>query len=54
MDKNTLICGDNLSALDDLVKKEIGVDLICLYPHFLVNDITKRFGKTRAEKMKKN
>jgi hypothetical protein len=28
VDKNLLICGDNLSALDDLVKKGIKVLLV--------------------------
>ena len=37
MDKNLLICGDNLSALDDLVKKGIKVDLIYLDPPFFSN-----------------
>ncbi len=35
--KNLLICGDNLSALDDLVKKNIKVDLIYLDPPFFSN-----------------
>jgi DNA modification methylase len=35
--KNLLICGDNLTALDDLIKKEIQVDLIYLDPPFFSN-----------------
>jgi len=35
--KNLLICGDNLSALDDLIKKGIKVDLIYLDPPFFSN-----------------
>ena len=34
LNKNLLICGDNLKALDDLKKKEIKVDLIYLDPPF--------------------
>lgn len=32
--KNLLICGDNLKALDDLVKKGIKADLVYLDPPF--------------------
>jgi DNA modification methylase len=35
--KNLLICGDNLSALDDLIKKGIRADLIYLDPPFFSN-----------------
>ncbi len=35
--KNLLICGDNLNALDDLIKKGIKVDLIYLDPPFFSN-----------------
>ena len=35
--KNLLICGDNLNALDDLVKEGIKVDLIYLDPPFFSN-----------------
>jgi len=35
--KNLLICGDNLTALDDLIKKGIKVDLIYLDPPFFSN-----------------
>lgn len=35
--KNLLICGDNLNALDDLVKQKIKVDLIYLDPPFFSN-----------------
>jgi len=35
--KNLLICGDNLEALDDLIKKGIQVDLIYLDPPFFSN-----------------
>lgn len=34
---NRLICGDNLRALDDLIKEEIKVDLIYLDPPFFSN-----------------
>jgi DNA modification methylase len=37
LEKNLLICGDNLNALDDLIKKEIKVDLIYLDPPFFSN-----------------
>jgi len=37
MDKNLLICGDNLSALDDLIKKGMQADLIYLDPPFFSN-----------------
>ncbi|MEN6559276.1 MAG: site-specific DNA-methyltransferase [Acidobacteriota bacterium] len=37
LDKNLLICADNLSALDDLVKKGIKADLIYLDPPFFSN-----------------
>jgi DNA modification methylase len=37
MDKNILICGDNLKALDDLIKKGTKVDLIYLDPPFFSN-----------------
>jgi len=37
MDKNLLICGDNLNALDDLIKKGIKADLIYLDPPFFSN-----------------
>jgi len=39
--KNLLICGDNLEALDDLIKKGIQVDLIYLDPPFLAIDIMR-------------
>lgn len=35
--KNLLICGDNLQALDDLIKQNIKVDLIYLDPPFFSN-----------------
>jgi len=35
--KNLLICGDNLTVLDDLIKKGIKVDLIYLDPPFFSN-----------------
>lgn len=35
--KNLLICGDNLNALDDLIKKGIQADLIYLDPPFFSN-----------------
>jgi DNA modification methylase len=35
--RNLLICGDNLTALDDLIKKGIKVDLIYLDPPFFSN-----------------
>lgn len=35
--KNLLICGDNLKALDDLIKQDIKVDLIYLDPPFFSN-----------------
>ena len=35
--KNLLICGDNLSALDDLIKKGLRADLIYLDPPFFSN-----------------
>ena len=35
--KNLLICGDNLKALDDLIKQGIKVDLIYLDPPFFSN-----------------
>jgi len=35
--KNLLICGDNLTALDDLIKKGIRADLIYLDPPFFSN-----------------
>jgi len=34
LEKNLLICGDNLNALDDLIKKGIRADLIYLDPPF--------------------
>jgi DNA modification methylase len=34
MEKNLLICGDNLIALDDLIEEGIKVDLIYLGPPF--------------------
>lgn len=37
LSKNLLICGDNLKALDDLVKRGIKVDLIYLDPPFFSN-----------------
>jgi DNA modification methylase len=37
LEKNLLICGDNLNALDDLIKKEIKADLIYLDPPFFSN-----------------
>ena len=37
LEKSLLICGDNLNALDDLIKKGIGVDLIYLDPPFFSN-----------------
>lgn len=37
LEKNLLICGDNLNALDDLIKKGIRVDLIYLDPPFFSN-----------------
>lgn len=37
MEKNRLICGDNLKALDDLIKEGIKVDLIYLDPPFFSN-----------------
>ena len=37
MEKNLLICGDNLSALDDLIKKGMQADLIYLDPPFFSN-----------------
>ncbi|MBL7083428.1 MAG: restriction endonuclease [Candidatus Aminicenantes bacterium] len=37
LNKNLLICGDNLKALDDLKKKGIKVDLIYLDPPFFSN-----------------
>jgi adenine specific DNA methylase Mod len=37
LQKNLLICGDNLSALDDLVKQGIKADLIYLDPPFFSN-----------------
>jgi DNA modification methylase len=37
LSKNLLICGDNLNALDDLIKKGIKVDLIYLDPPFFSN-----------------
>ena len=37
MEKNLLICGDNLKALDDLIKEGIKVDLIYLDPPFFSN-----------------
>ena len=49
MDKNLLICGDNLSALDDLVKKGIKVDLIYLDLLFPAIDVTKLFGEMRRK-----
>jgi DNA modification methylase len=37
LEKNLLICGDNLNALDDLIKKGIRADLIYLDPPFFSN-----------------
>jgi DNA modification methylase len=37
LEKNLLICGDNLRALDDLIKEGIKVDLIYLDPPFFSN-----------------
>lgn len=37
MEKNLLICGDNLKALDDLIKEGVKVDLIYLDPPFFSN-----------------
>jgi 23S rRNA G2069 N7-methylase RlmK/C1962 C5-methylase RlmI len=37
LSKNHLICGDNLTALDDLKKRGITVDLIYLDPPFFSN-----------------
>ena len=37
MDKNLLICDDNLNALEDLIRKEVKVDLIYLDPPFFSN-----------------
>ena len=37
LSKNLLICGDNLKALDDLIKQNIKVDLIYLDPPFFSN-----------------
>jgi len=37
LEKNLLICGDNLNALDDLIKKGIRVDLVYLDPPFFSN-----------------
>jgi DNA modification methylase len=37
LSKNLLICGDNLRALDDLIKEGIKVDLIYLDPPFFSN-----------------
>jgi len=37
LEKNLLICGDNLTALDDLIKKGIRADLIYLDPPFFSN-----------------
>lgn len=37
LEKNLLICGDNLNALDDLIKKGIQADLIYLDPPFFSN-----------------
>lgn len=37
VNKNLLICGDNLKALDDLIKQGIKVDLIYLDPPFFSN-----------------
>jgi DNA modification methylase len=37
IEKNLLICDDNLNALDDLIKKGIKVDLIYLDPPFFSN-----------------
>jgi len=37
LQKNLLICGDNLNAMDDLIKKGIQVDLIYLDPPFFSN-----------------
>ena len=37
LEKNLLICGDNLTALDDLIKKGIQADLIYLDPPFFSN-----------------
>lgn len=34
---NRLICGDNLNALDDLIKEGVKVDLIYLDPLFFSN-----------------
>jgi len=37
LEKNLLICGDNLRALNDLIKEGIKVDLIYLDPPFFSN-----------------
>jgi len=37
LEKNLLICGDNLNALDDLIKRGIRADLIYLDPPFFSN-----------------
>ena len=37
LNKNLLICGDNLKAIDDLIKQNIKVDLIYLDPPFFSN-----------------
>jgi 23S rRNA G2069 N7-methylase RlmK/C1962 C5-methylase RlmI len=47
MDKNFLICGDNLTALDDLAKKGINVDLIFLDPPFFSNKHYEAIGEIR-------
>ena len=39
--KNFLICGDNLKALDNLKKQDIQVDLIYLDPPFSAIGIMK-------------
>jgi 23S rRNA G2069 N7-methylase RlmK/C1962 C5-methylase RlmI len=49
MEKNLLICGDNLKALDDLIKEGVKVDLIYLDPPSLATGIMRLFGGMRRK-----
>jgi DNA modification methylase len=49
MEKNLLICGDNLKALDDLIKEGVKVDLIYLDPFFFNNRHYEVISKRRNE-----
>ena len=49
MEKNLLICGDNLKALDDLIKEGVKVDLVYLDPRSSAIGTTRLFGGMRRK-----